>query len=123
MSEMNFDDLETTYDDSDDYDFDNWETLELDDAGAAVVGRLEAVIENIGQYDSTAYLIEVSSDDNSDVRRVMVWGNASINAGFESAEAGEGDMLGIRNTGETYENEYGEYPEYEVRYSVVDDDE
>lgn len=122
MSEMNFDDLETTYDDSNDYDFDNWETLELDDAGAAVVGRLEAVIENIGQYDSTAYLIEVSSEDNEDVRRVMVWGNASINAGFENAEASEGDMLGIRNTGETYENEYGEYPEYEVRYSVVDDE-
>lgn len=110
-----FDDLETTAGGESDYDLDEWERADLDESGATVVGDLEAVLEDVGQYDATVYLIE--TEDNGSI---MVFGNASINAGFENAEADAEDMtmVGIRNTGETYENKHGEFPQFEVRYQA-----
>ena len=113
MTEMDFDDLDGGRESDNDYDFDNWETVSLD-GGEAVVGELEAVIENVGQYDSTVYLITEGDD------RIMMFGNASINAGVDNAGVEEGDMLGIRNTGETYSNKYGEFDQYEVRFKKAD---
>lgn len=111
---MNFGDLDGGFDESDDdYDFDNWETTDLD-GGEAVVGELEAVIENVGQYDSTVYLITEGDD------QIMLFGNASINAGFENSDAEAGDMLGIRNTGEQYTNDYGSFDQYEVRFKKAE---
>lgn len=106
-----FDDLERSGPESgNDYNFDNWTTIDLDD-GEAVVGELEAVIEGVGQYDSTVYLIE--GDDGKE----MLFGNASIDAGFENSDAEAGDMLGVQNlAGETYENAHGEFDQYEVRF-------
>lgn len=96
----------------DDYDLQNdFQTVELEDAGDTVVGELIDVLEDIGKYDSMAYLME------SDGEKVMVWGNASINAGFDAADDIEaGDMVGIQKTDRTYENEYGEFAQYEVRF-------
>lgn len=114
-NEMDFGDMTRTGgDESDDsYDLQNdFQTVEMEDAGDTVVGELIDVLEDIGQYDSRAYLLE------SDGEKVMVWGNASINAAYDSAEddIDAGDMLGIQRTDRTYENEYGEFAQYEVRY-------
>lgn len=115
---MNFDELDGGFDgnNDDDYDFDNWDTVNLD-SGEAVVGELETVIEDVGQYDSTVYLI-VEDDE-----QIMLFGNASIDAGYENGDAEPGDMLGIRHTGETYTNDYGEFDQYEVKFKKADDDE
>lgn len=100
-----------------DHNLDDFEAVEWpddNDATKTVVGELLTTVEDIGQYDSTAYLLENEEGD-----KVMVWGNGSINNGFSQAlEAGleEGDNVGIRKTGETYTNKYGEYPSFEVRF-------
>ena len=113
---MNFEEMESTADveAGDDYDLDNFEEYSFPEDSsdtATVVGELLKVIEEMGQYDSTAYLLE--SEDSG---KLLVWGNASINAGFENGDIEAGDTVGIRQTGETYENEYGEFPQYEVRF-------
>ena len=114
---MEFDQMESPAGSESDYDLDDFEAVEWPDENEAtktVVGELLTVIEEIGKYDSTAYLLE-----NEEGEQIMVWGNGSINTGFSQAEeAGleEGDHVGIRKTGETYENEYGEYPQFEVRF-------
>lgn len=99
------------------YDLDNFEAVEWPEADSAtktVVGELLEIVEEIGQYDSTAYLLE-----NEEGSKVMVWGNGPIDNGIEQArEAGleVGDTVGIRKTGETYENKYGEFQSFEVRF-------
>lgn len=119
---MNFEEMETTAPESQyDYDLNDFATVEWpDDVNEAktVIGELLHVAEGVGQYDSTAYLLE---DEDGD--RVMVWGNASINAAFGRAEDGGlevGDTVGIRQTGETYENKHGEFASFEVRYAKAD---
>lgn len=110
--QIGFDDLESANDfenDDDSYDFENWSTVNFDDE-SEIVGRLEAALEDIGKYDSMAYLI------NDDGRKRLVWGNGSIDAAFEDCDAEEGDMFGVRKTGETYTNDYGTFDQYEVRY-------
>lgn len=112
---MNFDEMESTAAENgnDDYDLQDFDAFDFPDAGesATVVGELLKVIEEIGKYDSTAYLLNDEEGEN-----VMVWGNASINAGFENGDIEVGDSVGIRQTTETYENEYGEFAQYEVRF-------
>jgi len=113
---MNFDEMESTagVESEDDYNLDNFESYDFPEdetETATVVGELLKVIEEIGQYDSTAYLLE-----DEEGEKVMVWGNSSINAGFENGDIEAGDTVGIRQTGETYENEYGTFAQYEVRF-------
>lgn len=110
-----FDDMATTAPDTEqDYDLDAWDTRDLDGDGETVVGELESVLSDVGKYDARVYLIK--TDDGKE----MVFGNASIDAAFDNIEADADDVdgIGIRNTGETYENEYGEFAQYEVRYEA-----
>lgn len=101
-----------------DYDLNDFAAVEWPDAEDdvhTVVGELVHVAEDIGQYDSTAYLLE-----GEDGEKIMVWGNGSIDAAMNRAFDGEaevGDTFGIRQTGETYENKYGEFASFEVRFS------
>lgn len=114
MSENEFDAMTVAGGNDYEYDFDDFETFDFpdeDDATATVVGELLARQTEVGQYDSTVYLLE------SDGEKIMVWGNGSIDAAFENSDAETGDMFGIRKTGETYENKYGTFPDYEVRFS------
>lgn len=116
---MNFDNMDSAADDSDyEYSLSDFETFDFPDEEtetATVVGELLDIAENVGKYDSTAYLL---SDENGE--KVMVWGNGSINAGFDNAPIETGDTVGIRQTGETYSNEYGEFAQYEVRFQKAD---
>lgn len=116
MTENDFAEMESTAPETDgeDYDLDNWETRDLDADGETVVGELVAVLEDVGKYDARVYLLE--TDDGKE----MVFGNGSIDAAFDRIEADtdEIESLGIRNTGETYENQYGEFTEYGVRYTA-----
>lgn len=116
---MNFDDMETTADEtSGNYDYDDFETFSFPDdenETATVVGELLSVDEEIGKYDSTVYLMETP-----DGEKVMVWGNGSINAAFDPELIEIGDTVGIRQTGETYENDYGTFAQYEVRFQKAD---
>lgn len=114
MTETNFADMTAANGNDYEYDFEDFETFEFPDEDgetATVVGELLARRTEVGRYDSTVYLLE------SDGEKVMVWGNGSIDAAFENSDAEVGDMLGIRKTGETYTNEYGTFPSYEVRFS------
>lgn len=97
-------------------DFETFDFPDDPDETATVVGELLDIAENVGKYDSTAYLL---SDENGE--KVMVWGNGSINAGFDNAPIETGDTVGIRQTGETYENDYGEFSQYEVRFQKADE--
>ena len=119
MSEMNFSDLDSTAPESedDDYDLDDFENVELDEAGDILIGELLDVLENVGQYDARIYLFE--TDDG----KKMMFGNASADAGYDQiaddgeTDADEIDVLGIQKTDRTYENDFGEFAQYEVRYS------
>ena len=118
---MEFDDLENTASGNDyEYDLDDFEAVEWPEQGEVrtVVGELLTTVEGIGQYDSTAYLLNTEADEN-----VMVWGNSSIDAQMENAKENgltEGDVVGIRQTGETYTNEYGEFKQYAIRFQSQD---
>lgn len=114
MTETDFADMTGTggNDSENDYDLQNFDAYDFGDAGDTVVGELLKRIEEVGQYETTVYLLE------SDGEKVMVWSNASIEAGYDAAEDDieAGDMLGIQKTDRTYENEYGEFAQYDVRY-------
>lgn len=85
------------------------ETFDLDEKGDEIVGRIVDVRENVGKYDKTVFEI----DDGDDVW--TVWLNASMKYQVEEMGLGAGDIVGFRNTGETYENDYGTFPAHEVR--------
>ena len=112
---MNFDEMQSTRGGNDnEYDFDDFEAVEWPDEGEAktVVGELLAIRENVGKYDSSVYLLEDEDGEN-----VMVWGNGAIDNAVDNADNLEvGDSIGIRQTGETYDNKYGTFKAFEVRY-------
>jgi hypothetical protein len=114
MNDTDFADMRQTggQNDEDDYDLQNFESFDFEDAGDTVVGELLKRIEEVGKYESTVYLLE------SDGEKVMVWGNGSIDAAYDAAddEIEVGDMVGFQKTDRTYENEYGEFAQYDVRY-------
>lgn len=122
---MKFDNLDKSAGSNEqEYDLDNFSEHTFTDTGTendpdpateTVVGQLLTVLEEVGKYDSRLYLLETEADG-----KVMVWGNGGIDSQIDTAreEKGltEGDTLGIRQTGETYTNQYGEFAEYRVRF-------
>ena len=86
------------------------EWIDLDE-GDSLVGEIREIKENCGQYDSRVYKIARGLGDV-----VLMWGKASIDRQVDSADLGPGVVVGIRNTGDTYQTETGnEGTEYEVR--------
>ena len=112
-----FEDFERTT--SNEYDYDDFETVEWPDDDSeemTVMGEILSIDHNVGKYDSTVYLLH-SPDDG----KLLVWGNGAINTAVEKIEnLGYGDWLAIRHTGETYENKYGEFPSFDVRFKRSD---
>lgn len=114
---MEFDELDETAAGTEyEYDLDDFEAVEWPDKGEVktVVGELLTTVENIGQYDSRAYLLE-----NEEGKQIMVWGNSSINNQIDLARDNgleAGDHIGIRQTGETYNNKYGTFKQFNVRF-------
>lgn len=115
---MNFEDMRSTAgNDDENYDYDDFATVEwpgtkTDPETKTVVGELLQMDEDVGKYDSTVYLIE-----DEDGEKVLVWGNGSIDAAVSNAEdLSVGDTIGIRQTGDTYTNDYGTFPQFDVRY-------
>jgi len=100
--------VETDYDEDDlGDDSDDW--LDLED-GESVVGELRKVREDCGEYGSRVYRISLGPGEEK-----LMWGNASVDRQIDQANVGRGDVIGIKNTGETYETERGEGTVYEVR--------
>ena len=111
---MNFDNMQKTGGNDNEYDFDDFDTVEWPDEGESktVVGELLAIVEDVGKYDTDVILL--SDEDGDDV---MVWSNGAIGAALDRAEDLEvGDNVGIRQTGDTYENKYGTFKSFDVRY-------
>lgn len=107
--QVSFDDL-----DRNDYehDFDDYETVDLDEPGDEVAGKLETRVENVGKYDSSVYLFEHGE---------MAWGNATMDGRFDSSDAEAGDFVAFKKTDETYENDYGEFNVVEFAFRPADE--
>lgn len=118
---MNFDEMESATADESGYDYDDFDTVEWpgtneDPETKTVVGELLQMDEDVGKYGSTVYLLETEDGEN-----VLIWGNGSIDAAVQNADNLEvGDTLGIRQTGETYTNDYGTFPQFDVRYQKAE---
>jgi hypothetical protein len=96
---------------------DDWvDSSELEEPGFTLVGEVVRIDENMGQHNSRLYEIRV---DLGHTR--LLWGRASINRKVDAAGIGPGDVIGIRNTGDTFETDNGTGYEYDVR--VLEDSE
>lgn len=100
---------ETGYDDSDD-DAEWIDKEDLDEPGWTIVGELVRIQHNCGEHDSTIYELKVDLGENR-----VFWARASMMYQIENSDIDTGDVIGIRNTGETYEANGDEAFEYEVR--------
>jgi hypothetical protein len=117
MSDINFDEMNPTNDVSQ-YDYDDFEEVEWPDEGEekTVIGEILQIDHEVGKYDSSVYLLETTDGD-----QVLIWGNGSIDKAVGRIETlGIGDTLAIRHTGETYENKYGTFHSFDVRYQNAD---
>lgn len=118
---MEFDELENTASGTEyEYDLDDFRAVEWPETGEVktVVGELLTTVEDIGKYNSRAYLLEAE-----DGEQVMIWGNSSINTQIDTARENglsEGDTVGVRQTGETYTNKHGEFDQFSVRFQSED---
>jgi hypothetical protein len=105
-----FDDLEPV--ESPDYEEEEVEWVDLED-GESIVGELREVRENCGDNNSRVYKI---ADEIGEPLKLL-WGKASIDRQVDQADLGPGDVIGIRNTGDSFETDNGyEGTVYEVRH-------
>lgn len=114
--QMSFDDLNgAETDDSDESEYPETHGLDeyLDD-GESVVGVLQEHKTDVGKYDSSVYVLKLDEDTT-----VGFWGNGSVDAQFDELGVQVGDVMGIARDG-TYENKYGEFTNYEVRFKSFD---
>lgn len=113
-----FDDLDPVEDPGTDTE-DDAEWIELE-PGESIVGELRSVRPNCGDYDTTVLEIARGLGDT-----VLMWSNGQIDRKLGHNDLGEGDVVGIRRTEETFtfENAEGEEQEanvWEVR-TIGDD--
>jgi hypothetical protein len=101
---------------SDNFEDEEVEWLDLDEKGDEVVGEILEISEDVGDWDSRIYKLESPDHDVP----VVFWGKRSIDGKVDRAAAGDGlesgDVLFVRNTGETYETKNGRGTEYQVKY-------
>lgn len=115
-----FDDMDSAEPDSDELEAQSLDDM-LED-GDVVKGVVEQVRTDVGQYDSTIYTLRGDGDydyDGAQGDRIAFWGNGSVDAQVEQAEVGAGDVLAVKRDG-TYENKYGEFTNYEIRFKRFD---
>jgi hypothetical protein len=108
-TQSGFDDLEPVS--SPDYDEENVEWIDLEE-GETIVGELREIRDNCGENNSRVYKI---ADEIGEPLKLL-WGKASINRQIDDSDLGPGSVIGIQNTGDTYETDSGyEGTVYEVR--------
>ena len=90
------------------YDDDDAEWLDLE-PGQHVVGELRDVKENCGKNNSRVYKLARGIGD-----LVLLWGNNSLDRRFDDEDFSKGDVIAIRCTTETYTNDHGEFPIWQV---------
>lgn len=103
-----FDDLNPVGSPNDEDEEVEW--VDLDD-GESIVGELREVRENCGEHDSRVY--KLATDIGEPLK--LLWGKASIDRQMDAADVAPGEVVGIKNTGDTFETENGTGAEYEVR--------
>lgn len=112
--QVSFDDLDRN---DYEYDFDDYDTVDIKEPGDEIAGKLEATVEDVGKYDSTVFLFEHGE---------MCWANATMVGRFDASDAEVGDYVAFKQTDETYENDFGEFNVTEFAYrpaDAVEDDE
>lgn len=104
-----FDEMQKV-DQDDDLDDEDVDWFDFEDPGDTVVGELREVKHDCGPNNSRVYKISRGIGDTT-----LFWGAGSLNQQFDQSELERGDVIGVRLTDETYENEHGEFPVYDVR--------
>lgn len=85
------------------------ETFDLSEKGAEIVGRIVGRRDDVGKYGKT--VLEVEDDEQV----WTVWLSAAMKFQVDDMELTTGDIVGFRNTGDTYTNDHGTFPKHEVR--------
>jgi hypothetical protein len=107
---QSLDPVEEPSNNEDDRDAEWIESEAIDEEGWTIVGELVRIQEDAGEYDSRLYELQVDLGEY----RVM-WGRKNIDLKVDSAGIETGEVIGIRNTGETFETENGEGYVFDVR--------
>lgn len=111
----------TTGGSDDENDDEDWiESEEMNDPDWKLVGELRRIEDGVGDYNSRLYEVAVDLGET-----VLFYGKASLDRAVDRIEAEPGDVVAMRNTGETstFENDDGELIEAsEFEAAIVDKD-
>ena len=97
---------------SDNFDDESVEWLDLESAGDSVVGEVLEISDNVGDWDSRVYKLDSPDYDDP----VVFWGKKSIDGKVDRADLEPGDVLYVENSGEEYETKNGTGVEFVVKY-------
>lgn len=114
MSEMDlsdFEDARDSFDEQEDGPEPEWVDLSaMEDGDVLGPAELVRTQEDAGDYDSRLYEL-----DTGDERPALFWGNATVDSQIDAADVTEGDLVVIERDG-SYENKYGEFPNFNVKF-------
>lgn len=115
----NFDDLTTVTDEPSGDEYDDVRVIEMNEPGDEFVGEVRHIERNVRKYDKM--LVHVTVDGEP----AKYWAQREVERKLERADAGPGDVIGVRQTDRSYtfENDDGETVEaYEFDVGVGGDD-